>query len=45
MIDDANNVIGTGPFLIDEFVSSTSITFDRNPNYWKVRIHSKIVNL
>ena len=35
MIDDANNVIGTGPFLMDEFVSGTSVTFDRNPNYWK----------
>ena len=35
MLGDANNVIGTGPFMVDEFVSSTSITFDRNPNYWK----------
>ena len=35
MLDDANNVIGTGPFMVDEFVSGTSITFDRNPNYWK----------
>ena len=35
MLDDANNVIGTGPFLMDEFVSGTSVTFDRNPNYWK----------
>ena len=35
MLSDANNVIGTGPFMVDEFVSGTSITFDRNPNYWK----------
>ena len=35
MLDDANNVIGTRPFMVDEFVSGTSITFDRNPNYWK----------
>ena len=35
MIDDANNVIGTGPFIMDEFVSGTSVTLDRNPNYWK----------
>ena len=34
-LDDANNVIGTGPFIMDEFVSGTSVTFDRNPNYWK----------
>ena len=33
-LDDANNVIGTGPFIMDEFVSATSITFDKNPNYW-----------
>ncbi len=35
MLYDANNVIGTGPFILDEFVSGTSVTFDRNPNYWK----------
>ena len=35
MVDDANNVIGSGPFIMDEFVSGTSVTFDRNPNYWK----------
>jgi len=34
-LDDANNVIGTGPFIMDEFVSGTSVTFARNPNYWK----------
>ena len=34
-LDDANNVIGTGPFIMDEFVSGISVTFDRNPNYWK----------
>ena len=34
-LDDANNVIGTGPFVMDEFVSGISVTFDRNPNYWK----------
>ena len=35
LIDDANNVIGTGPFIMGEFVSGISATFDRNPNYWK----------
>ena len=34
-LDDANELIGTGPFMMDEFVSATSITYDRNPNYWK----------
>ena len=34
-LHDANNVIGTGPFIMDEFVSATSITFDKNPNYWR----------
>ena len=35
MLHDANSVIGTGPFIMDEFVSATSITFDKNPNYWR----------
>ena len=35
MVDDANNVIGTGPFIMDEFVSGTSVTLSRNANYWK----------
>ncbi len=35
MLGDANNVIGTGPFILDEFVSGTSVTFDKNPDYWK----------
>ena len=35
VLHDANNVIGTGPFIMDEFVSATSITFDKNPNYWR----------
>ena len=30
MVDDANNVIGTGPFIMDEFVSGTSVTLSRN---------------
>ena len=34
-LDDANNVIGTGPFIMDQFVGGISVTFDRNPNYWK----------
>ena len=35
MLDDPHNVIGTGPYIMDEFVSGVSVTYDRNPNYWK----------
>ena len=35
MLDDPGNVIGTGPFIIDEYVSGVSMTFDKNPDYWK----------
>jgi peptide/nickel transport system substrate-binding protein len=29
------NVSGTGPFFLTDFVSATSQTYTRNPNYWK----------
>ena len=35
MLGDANNVIGTGPFIMNEYVSGSSVTWDRNPDYWK----------
>ena len=35
MLDDPGNVIGTGPFIIDEYVSGVSMTLDKNPDYWK----------
>jgi peptide/nickel transport system substrate-binding protein len=28
------NCIGTGPFIVTDFVPNTSMTFSRNPNYW-----------
>ena len=34
-LGDANNVIGTGPFIMNEYVSGSSVTWDRNPDYWK----------
>jgi peptide/nickel transport system substrate-binding protein len=29
------NVIGSGPFFIDDYVSGSSITFKKNPNYFE----------
>lgn len=28
------NVIGTGPFILTDYVSASSLTYQRNPNYW-----------
>ena len=35
-IDDWRNHrgIGTGPFMIEDFVEGSSVTYIRNPNYW-----------
>jgi peptide/nickel transport system substrate-binding protein len=35
MLGNVNNLIGTGPFIVNEYVSGSSVTFDRNPDYWK----------
>ena len=32
--NDWHNAIGTGPWMLTDFVQVTSITFDRNPDYW-----------
>jgi peptide/nickel transport system substrate-binding protein len=32
---DWRNQIGTGPFMITDFVPGSSATFVRNPNYWE----------
>jgi peptide/nickel transport system substrate-binding protein len=29
------NSIGTGPFILTDFISAGSITFKRNPNFWE----------
>ncbi|MFC1864986.1 ABC transporter substrate-binding protein, partial [Chloroflexota bacterium] len=29
------NCVGTGPFMVVDFVSNSSTTFVRNPNYWQ----------
>jgi len=28
------NAVGTGPFELSDFVDGSSVTYDRNPNYW-----------
>lgn len=28
------NVVGTGPWVVTDFVSGSSVTFSRNPDYW-----------
>jgi peptide/nickel transport system substrate-binding protein len=29
------NYVGTGPFMLTDFISNSSITLARNPNYWE----------
>jgi peptide/nickel transport system substrate-binding protein len=31
---DWQNAVGTGPFMLTDYVSGSSITFARNPDYW-----------
>lgn len=39
---DPKNIVGTGPFILQEYVPGTSITFVRNPHYWqKAKIGGK----
>jgi peptide/nickel transport system substrate-binding protein len=33
-ITNWENCVGTGPWIISDFVSGSSLTFSRNPNYW-----------
>ncbi len=33
-LDDWHHAIGTGPFILQDFVSSSSATLVKNPNYW-----------
>ncbi|MFC1943705.1 ABC transporter substrate-binding protein [Chloroflexota bacterium] len=34
-IIDWKNVVGTGPFILKEYVSGSSLTYVRNPDYWQ----------
>jgi peptide/nickel transport system substrate-binding protein len=31
---DWHNAVGTGPWILTDYVSGTSMTFSRNPDYW-----------
>ena len=33
-MSDWRNVVGTGPFMLTDFVPGSSVTYTRNPNYW-----------
>ena len=33
-VNDWHHAIGTGPFILQDFVSSSSATLIKNPNYW-----------
>ncbi|MBA7647865.1 hypothetical protein ES703_55644 [subsurface metagenome] len=32
---DWRNAIGTGPYMVTDYVVGSSMTFERNPNYWR----------
>jgi len=34
-IDDWRQSVGTGPFMLKDYVKGSSLTWERNPNYWK----------
>ena len=39
---DWKNAVGTGPFIFTDYISGSSATFSRNPNYWgKTTINGK----
>lgn len=33
-MSDWRNVVGTGPFMLTDFVPGSSVTYTRNPGYW-----------
>lgn len=40
-MDYATNPIGTGPFVLDEYLEGESITLTANPNYYKMGVDGK----
>jgi len=34
-MNDWENVCGTGPFMLVDYISGSSATFERNPGYWR----------
>ena len=33
-LNDWENTIGTGPFILTDYIDQSSVTFERNANYW-----------
>ena len=33
-IEDPTSVVGTGPYMVADYVESSSITYTKNPDYW-----------
>ena len=33
-ITDWRNAVGTGPFVLKDYVGGSTLTFEKNPNYW-----------
>ncbi len=41
-MSDWKNVVGTGPYILDDYVSGSMLTFSKNDNYWQYDpIHPK----
>lgn len=34
-LEDWRNAVGTGPWMLDDFVGGSSLSFVKNPNYWR----------
>ena len=34
-VKDWRNLVGTGPYMMTEWVEGSSVTYEKNPNYWK----------
>ncbi len=35
-LNDWKNTVGTGPWILEDWVTDTSISYRRNPNYWGI---------
>ena len=33
-VNDWRNLVGTGPFMLTDYVEGSSVTWIKNPNYW-----------
>ena len=33
--NDWRNLVGTGPFMLTDYVDGSSVTFIKNPDYWR----------